>query len=415
MENRQMHAVTDYGAVGDGKTLNTAYIQAAIDACAAHGGGTVVFPKGVYRSGTVRLRGGITYWFERGSVLRGSGDMADYTHNGFYHPELVQTISLLWAIGEEGIRLTGEGKIDFSAREFFAGAEMATIEGIDCQQLTPEQCAEAVVEIRPRPTQPVFFDSCRDVELDSITLLDSPCWTVSFSRCERVRVHHITVQNSLVIPNCDGVHFSCCRDVLVSDSSFSCGDDCVAVTGITAQNESDCSERIIISRCHMRSRSAAVRLGHLDSKIRDVIVSDLVITDSNRGFAIFSGDNGCVEDVLISRVIMQTRIVAGAWWGKGEAAVICAEGGNGCIRRVTLSQIRAQCEGGILLASTDTNVRDILLQDIELRIRAGRNYPLFGGDLDFRPNGYIPGAADLQQGIFVHGEAGVTSEKVRDI
>ncbi len=412
MEHRQLFSIADYGAIGDGHTLNTAAIQAAVDACAGSGGGTVVFPKGVFLSGTIRMRGGITYLLERGAVLRGSGSLADYTDNGFYHNELGLVVSLLWARDEEDIRITGDGKIDFSARDFFAGSRIISPVP-DESLLTPEQRAEAVLEIRPRPNQPIFFESCRDITIDGVTLLDSPCWTITCSRSRRIQIHHITVRNSLIVPNCDGIHLSACKDVIVGDCLFECGDDCVAVTCITAEGQEDISERILISRCHMRSRSAAVRLGHLKGKVRHVVVSDLVITDSNRGLAVFSGDEGYVEDALFTNITMETRIVAGVWWGKGEAAVICAAGSSGHIRDITLQNIRARSEAGVLLAGTDGNVRDVTLRDIDLRLVKGSNDTLFGGDLDFRPNLFLKGAADISQGVYAEGVENLTTENVR--
>jgi polygalacturonase len=70
--------ITDFGAKGDGRNLNTKAIQAAVDACAARGGGTVVVPPGDFSSGTVVLKSRTTLYLAPGAVLRGSGNLADY-------------------------------------------------------------------------------------------------------------------------------------------------------------------------------------------------------------------------------------------------------------------------------------------------------------------------------------------------
>ncbi len=49
-------SVRDYGATGDGNTLDTSAIQAAVDACANMGGGTVSLPTGTYLTGTIILK-----------------------------------------------------------------------------------------------------------------------------------------------------------------------------------------------------------------------------------------------------------------------------------------------------------------------------------------------------------------------
>lgn len=233
-----MFNIETYGAVGDGETMNTAAIQAAIDACSAAGGGTVLFPKGVFLSGTLQLKGHITYQFARGAVLKGSGNMEDYRENGFYHNEFKKTVSFLWARDEQNIRLTGDGVIDLSAGLLAPDRSARWYgDGIDEAALTQEQKDECVFYPSQRPTQPIFFESCFDIAVDGIRVIDSPCWTITFSRCQRILVHHIVIDNSLIVSNSDGIHLSACKDAVISDSIFSCGDDCIAVTCITAEGE----------------------------------------------------------------------------------------------------------------------------------------------------------------------------------
>ncbi len=75
-----IYNVVDFGAAGDGKTNDAAAIQRAIDACTAAGGGTVLLPAGrAFRSGTIALKSNVELHVERGAVLAGSGDWADYT------------------------------------------------------------------------------------------------------------------------------------------------------------------------------------------------------------------------------------------------------------------------------------------------------------------------------------------------
>src|ERR1043165_1193328 len=71
-------AVTDHGARGDGKTLNTSAIQAAVDACARAGGGSVVITSGEFLSGAIFLKPGVQLRLNKGAVLKGSDDLRDY-------------------------------------------------------------------------------------------------------------------------------------------------------------------------------------------------------------------------------------------------------------------------------------------------------------------------------------------------
>ena len=110
--------ITTHGALGDGKTLNTKAIQAAVDQCAAQGGGTVVVPPGTFLSGTVELKSNITVSLSPGAILRGSGNIDDYPPIPFRHNELGQVRSLLWAIGQTDLRITGSGVIDLNDPAF---------------------------------------------------------------------------------------------------------------------------------------------------------------------------------------------------------------------------------------------------------------------------------------------------------
>lgn len=73
---REQLLVTDFGAVGDGKTINTKALQAALDACPA--GGEVVIPSGVFRTGGLRMHSDMALYLAEGAVLQGTADPLDY-------------------------------------------------------------------------------------------------------------------------------------------------------------------------------------------------------------------------------------------------------------------------------------------------------------------------------------------------
>lgn len=108
--------VQDFGAVGDGKTLNTRALQKAIDAAAAAGGGNVVIPAGEYLTGTLFLRDHVTLQLEPGSVLLGSTDLKDYptrtpTLRSYTDVNYVDK-SLIYAEKVRNIAIVGQGTID---------------------------------------------------------------------------------------------------------------------------------------------------------------------------------------------------------------------------------------------------------------------------------------------------------------
>lgn len=374
--------ITDHGAVADGQTINTRAIQAAIDACAADGGGTVTVPPGTFITGTIELKSHITLCVEQGAVLRGSDSMDDYppkTFGGFR-----SCPSLIFANGQTDVRITGEGLIDLNANPFMDFNQIKTAPKELGAVMNETQLGEAVVENLYRPDQPILFYNCRRVRMDGITLYNAPAWFVSANTCEDVKIHGITIDGNLQVPNNDGIHFSSCKDVIVSDCVIRCGDDCIAITGI--RNWEGISERIVVSNCTMVSRSAAIRIGFLKSMVRDVIISNVIIRDSNRGVGIFAGDGGYVKNVMISNLVMETRLIAGAWWGHGEPLVISAADAPGArIEGITVDNVRAQAENPIIIVGEKKNVRDIDIRNWKLSIGYGPNRPLFKHVWDLAP------------------------------
>jgi polygalacturonase len=103
--------VRQYGAKGDGKTLDSAAIQSAIDACTSAGGGIVVFPNGTYLSGTIELKDYVTLHLAPQAVLFGSPNISDYPFKDAglrdfaYSPTLVPTCALVYAYRAKGIAI----------------------------------------------------------------------------------------------------------------------------------------------------------------------------------------------------------------------------------------------------------------------------------------------------------------------
>ncbi|HVU35102.1 MAG TPA: glycosyl hydrolase family 28 protein [Opitutaceae bacterium] len=413
-------SIADHGAVSDGKTMNTAAIQSAVDACAAAGGGTVLVPAGVWLSGGIELKSNITLELENGAVLRGSPHLADYPPNGFKHPELGETRCLVWAIGRHNVAIRGEGTIELADTPFFDWKKLRTgLDPADDAKLTGWQKAQCVVTALDRPTQPIFFHECRHVRLDGITVTHSPCWTLVFSCCNDVWLHAVRVDNNLQIPNDDAVHFTGSSNIVVSDCILRAGDDCIAVSAIT-NPDSPC-ENILVTNCELTSRSAAIRFGYRAAKVRRVTVSNLVIHDSQRGILLQAGDGGWVEDVAMSNIVMDTHMFAGAWWGKGEPLVITTgDSTSARIRDVTISHVRASAENSIVIIGRHQNISDITLDDWSVRYGYSPNSPLYGRYFDVAPA--APRPSPLNEGhmpwIYADSVAGLhlrnMSHRLRD-
>lgn len=127
MAQKSDYNILNYGAVPDGKTLNTAAIQKAIDNCSENGGGTVFVPAGRFVSGTLRMRSNVNFHLSSGALLAGSRNLEDY-------PVVIPGIrsytdnytcrSLIYGENLRNISITGQGFIDGNGSYFIVPAEV---------------------------------------------------------------------------------------------------------------------------------------------------------------------------------------------------------------------------------------------------------------------------------------------------
>ena len=113
--NNSLYDVRAFGACGDGRHVNTVEIQAAIDSCSRNGGGKVVFPSSVFRTGTIELKDHTILELSAGCVIQGSPEISDYAKGcgkNMYCGEPEMDRCLIYANGATNIGLCGHGTID---------------------------------------------------------------------------------------------------------------------------------------------------------------------------------------------------------------------------------------------------------------------------------------------------------------
>jgi len=121
--DQKRYVISDLGAVGDGKTVNTQAIQAAIDQCAAAGGGVLVVPKGTFLSGALYFKQGVNLLVEKDAVLKSTSTMADFRpiYTRWEGTERYWTSAFLNFISVKDVEVSGEGTIDGSGQDFGGG------------------------------------------------------------------------------------------------------------------------------------------------------------------------------------------------------------------------------------------------------------------------------------------------------
>lgn len=389
-----MKNIVDFGAVGDGKALCTESFRQAIAAAKAEGDWVNV-PPGTYLTGTIDLRG-VSLHLEKGAVIRGSDNPADYPVMPYRHNEMGDLRALIVCLGGENVVLDGDGVIDFNGSAFYDFSRPRVPERR--VPFTPEQLKECTVERDWRPTMSLFFLNVDGVAVRDLTLLDAPCWTVTFSGCRNVKALGLTIDTSLNVPNDDGIHVSSCDGVLISQCHITSGDDCIALSGIT--DWAVPCEHIVISDCVLRSCSKAIVIGYQYSHVRNVLVENCVIRESNRGLCFMCNDRGgLVENVRVRNLLIDTRIRAGDWWGNGEAIFFMGIKHDGIIpaeqdphrdtpvnfRHIFVEGVTCESENAMGAVGTGRNYEDVALRDIVVSRKPSANLPLKGRVFDIAP------------------------------
>lgn len=289
--------VLDHGAIGDGKTLNTKALQAAIDACPA--GGIVRIPAGKFLSGALRLKSDLTLEIAKDGVLKGSTKPQDYlplVRNRFEGWEMETYASLLNAgtmdsSGQATVRnlsIRGEGRIS-------GGGEA----------LAKAMIAERGLRGRGRL---ICLLNSADVEIAGLTLDSSPSWTVHYIYSERVTCRGLTIRST--VHNGDGLDPDSSSDSLIFGCSFDTGDDCIAVkSGKNPEGNRIArpTERTRIFDCHFL-RGHGISLGsEMSGGIRGVQVEDCVAGKLLHGFQVkaMPARGGFIEDVSVRSCDLQ--------------------------------------------------------------------------------------------------------------
>ena len=385
--------ITAFGAVSG--TSCTEAVQRAFDA-ASKVHGTVIVPSGVYEIGTVDM-GSASLLLERGGVLRGSPRWEDYRPIGYSHNEMGEAISLLYAMRARDITISGEGRIEMNGSAFFDFDRPIVPE--DCRQpMTRAQLSECTIEREHRPNQPMFFYDCHNITVRDITITDAPCWTIAFIECSDVKALDLVIDNSLNVPNCDGMHFCSCRDMFIRGCRITSGDDCVAFSGIT--NWDIPCERAVVSDCIFQSASKAISIGYMHSIVRDITVTNCVVVKSNRAVAMMANaGTGLVENVALSNLRLDSRVYAGNWWGHGEPICLMstphdnesyrdkkpADRFDVGIRRVLMQNLSCTGENAIALVGENGSVQEIDIDHIHFARRDSANLELRGHMIDLAP------------------------------
>ncbi|MES2657634.1 MAG: glycosyl hydrolase family 28 protein [Verrucomicrobiota bacterium] len=416
--------ISEFGAVADGKTINTAAIQKAIDQAAIDGGGVVEIPAGTFRSGSIFLKKGVELHLAENAVLLGSTDIEDYPKRdtrieGHFEP---WRMALVNAQEMDHVRIGGKGVIDGNGITFWAKFWQRRKENPKCTNLEVE---------RPRL---MFIDRCKDVRVEGISLRYSGFWNLHLYRCSEVLIDGLTItaptrhtqhrnymtadilkgmekdatvrnlplKDNILGPSTDGIDIDSSQKVTVRNCYISVNDDNIALKGSKGpladqDKDSPPVEDILVENCEFGDGNGMITCGSEATLVRNVTVRNCRITgDATMLTLKLRPDTPQhYENILIDGITLEGgkgRMLNVAPWTqffdlKGHAPP------SRTVNNITIRNVTGAFHTlGSLGGNPGDTLRDITLENIDLKLK----------DASFQPKGVKNFAA---KNVVLNGKA----------
>ncbi len=321
--------IRTYGAVGDGKAVDSPAINKAIEAAAAGGGGTVVFPAGNWLSFSIRLKSHVGLYLSQGATIvaadsplpgsatgynGGTYDAAepvtewdpyqDYGHNHWHN-------SLIWGEGISDFSITGPGVIYGKGLSFGAN------------RVARGNYPIYVAEQAGVGNKAIALKNCRNVLLRDFAILKGGHFGLLLTGVDNLTIDNITIDTDR-----DGMDIDCCRNVHVSNCTVnSPWDDGICPKSSYALGYARATENVTIANCYLTGnyelgtildgtlkkfapdahvpRTGRIKCGtESNGGFKNIAISNCVF-DGCDGIALESEDGALCEDIAISNITMR--------------------------------------------------------------------------------------------------------------
>ncbi len=305
--------ITDYGAVGDGKTLNTQRVQSLIDTVSRQGGGVVVVPAGSFLTGPLFFKQGVNLFIEKGATLLASTTVADYPQipTRWEGVERVWTSAFLNFDHMTNVSVSGEGTIDGQGDVWMqrsprfrgargSGTRPATVPAGTQPSTRPAQ--------RGRPRL-ICFSNCEHVRISDLHLLKQPVWCLHILYSDDVVVEKVHIDAVARIPSSDGIDVDSSRNVRISRCDIACNDDNISIKSgkdDDGRRVNRPSENVIISDCALGVGAGIAMGSEITGSVRHVLVERCTFTgtDAAARFKSQPSRGGTVEDITFRDITL---------------------------------------------------------------------------------------------------------------
>ena len=280
----KVYNVKRYGAIGDGKAMETKAVQKTIDACHDAGGGIVRVPAGDFQIGTIVLKSNVTLSLDYGASLLGSTNVTDYPVENLRRPREGAAHCLIYAEDAKNITIEGLGVID----------GRGTHESFPRKRRGGKNSG-----IRPRLMR---MESCENLTFSGVTYKRPAFWGLHLIDCKNIHFSAVTVRFRNNNYNNDGFDLDGCENVLIENCDISTGDDAICL-----KSSLNPCRNIVVPNCRADSNTAAVKFGSSSrGGFLDVSITNCYFHDCPMGaIKLQSVDGGRLENITISRVVMK--------------------------------------------------------------------------------------------------------------
>ena len=306
-----LYNVLDYGAKGDGITLDSPAINAAIEAADKAGGGQILLPAGTYLCGSIRLKSNIDLHLSAGcTILAADASMKAYDESESFggFPEYQDGghtyfhNSLIWAEGEKNISITGHGMID----------------GKGLTHKDTEKAGKVLGGSIGTGDKAIALKECRQVTIRDITIYRGGHFGIIMTGCDLSTIDNVTIDT-----NRDGFDIDCCKYMTITNCRINTPrDDALVLKSSYALKKPVLCEHIAISNCNITGYKCGSLLDgtYIPEPVGWVCGRFKLGTESNGGyrnisltnctFMYSSGlafeevDQGRMENIVVSNITM---------------------------------------------------------------------------------------------------------------
>ncbi|TNJ43432.1 glycoside hydrolase family 28 protein [Tamlana fucoidanivorans] len=311
-KKQEVWNIKDYGALDDGKTINTLFIQKAIDDCAKKGGGTVLVDGATYISGTLLLKNNVNLKITEKTVLQGSINPNDYP---VVDPFIDATGQFrgqcfIGAIDVDNVAISGKGTINGQGEMFTPANIKKTLSKLNVELIKPDlkgliaeggKYVNNNIRLSNRPFL-VRMVRSKNVRLKDIHLRQPAAWTLHFFECDGFEVDGIDI-HSHANQNNDAIDMDSSINGLVKNVTIDSGDDAICFKSTSPKPTSD----IEVYNCNIKSEWGAIKFGTESmGDFKNITIKDCFIHDTKGGgIKILSVDGADINHVLIENIEMK--------------------------------------------------------------------------------------------------------------